>query len=197
MARALGDPDRIQNSARALASRLRTPAIVIARQGTDGSSGWAALRRTRWEAEITSLALDAIKARHGVEKLHIVGQSGGGHLVGALAAIADDVACAVAGSAPLAINPESFYRSEKIPAPQRFYNPVDQAATIAKKPGLRLMLVTEAGTSGCSLTGRRNSSARSQIRRKDSPVFCQRRRRAQPGVTAYRSRPRACIAGKS
>lgn len=143
MARKLGDPDRNQALARAVANRLRMPAIILARQGTDGSSGWVALKRTRWETAITNAALDAIKARHGIEKLHVVGQSGGGHLVGALAALRTDISCAVAGSAPLAINPRSFYLSQKIPEFQRFFNPAEHAAAIAGKPGLRLMLVTD------------------------------------------------------
>ena len=143
MARKLGDPDRNQSFSRAVATRARVPAILLSRQGTDGSSGWVALRRSRWEVDITNRALDAIKARHGIEKLHLVGQSGGGHLVGALAALRNDVTCAVAGSAPLAFDPRSFYLSDKVPAPQRFFNPVDQAETIARKPGLKLMLVTD------------------------------------------------------
>ncbi len=145
MSRKLGEADRNQSFARALGGRLQTPTILIARQGTDGSSGWVALRRTRWEVEITNRALDAIKARHGIEKLHLVGQSGGGHLVGSLSALRTDIACAVAGSAPLAFDPKSLYLSDKVPAPQRFFNPVDHAETIAKKPGLRLMLVTDGG----------------------------------------------------
>ena len=199
LTRALGDPDRIQSSARALASRLREPAIVLARQGTDGSSGWVALRRTRWEAEITNLALDVIKARHGIEKLHVVGQSGGGHLVGALAAMRTDISCAVAGSAPLSINPTSFYLSDKLPESQRFYNPVAHAAAIAKKPGMRLMLVSdgrdnrvfvEAQTQFVRALAKNGSKIPQYFVTAGDPL--------SHGVTAYSVLAlRSCIAGKS
>ena len=199
MTRALGDPDRIQNSARALASRLRTPAIVIARQGTDGSSGWTALRRTRWEAEITSLALDAIKARHGVEKLHVVGQSGGGHIVGALVAMRADIACAVAGSAPLSINPASFYLSDKLPESQRFYNPVAHAAAIAKKPGLRLMLVTDGRDNRVFVEAQAQFvRAMAKHGARIPQHFVSAGDTLSHGVTAYSVLAlRSCIAGKS
>jgi dienelactone hydrolase len=199
MTRVLGDPERIQNSARALASRLNMPAIVISRQGTDGSSGWVALRRTRWEAEITSLALDAIKARHGVARLHIAGQSGGGHLVGALAATRSDIACAVAGSAPLSINPSSFYLSEKLPESQRFFNPVAHAAAIAKKPGLRLMLVTDGRDNRVFVESQAQFvRALAKHGARIPQHFVSAGDALSHGVTAYSILAlRSCIAGKS
>lgn len=199
MARKLGDPDRNQSFARALGGRLQTPTIMLARQGTDGSSGWVALRRTRWEVEITNRALDAIKARHGIEKLHLVGQSGGGHLVGSLAALRTDIACAVAGSAPLAFDPKSFYLSDKIPAPQRFFNPVDYAETIAKKPGLRLMLVTDGGDTRV-FVDRQAAFVRGLARHgvKTPQFFVTAGDALSHGVTTYSvAALRLCIEGKS
>lgn len=198
MARKLGDADRNQTIARALASRLRTPAILLARQGTDGSSGWVALRRSRWEAAITDRALDAIKARHGIEKLHLVGQSGGGHLVGALAALRDDIVCAVAGSAPLAFDRRSFYLSNKIPEPQRFFNPVDYAPVFAKKRGLRLLLVTD-GRDGRVFVDRQAAFVRTLARHgaKAPQFFVSAGDAMNHGVTSYSiAALRSCIAGK-
>ena len=47
-------------------------------------------------------ALDAIKQRYGFEGFHLAGQSGGSKLVGGLIELRHDIACAVAGSGPLA-----------------------------------------------------------------------------------------------
>lgn len=198
LARRIGDPDRNQNFARAMASRLRTPAILLSRPGTDGSSGWVALRRTRWEVEIVDRALDAIKARHGIEKLHLVGQSGGGHLVGALSSRRNDVACAVAGSAPLSFDPRSYYLSDKLPEPQRFFNPAEHAAAIAAKKGLRLMLVTDGRDSRVFVDGQAQfvrALARSGGR---APQFFVSAGDAlSHGVTAYSlAALRSCIEGK-
>ena len=199
MTRALGDPDRIQNSARALASRLRTPAIVIARQGTDGSSGWAALRRTRWEAEITSLALDAIKARHGIEKLHVVGQSGGGHIVGALVAIAGRHRVRGGGIGAAVDQSRQLLSLRQAPQVQRFYNPVAHAAAIAKKPGLRLMLVTDGRDNRVFVEAQAQFvRAMAKHGARIPQHFVSAGDTLSHGVTAYSVLAlRSCIAGKS
>jgi pimeloyl-ACP methyl ester carboxylesterase len=143
LTRRISDPQRLQIFARELSGRLLVPTIVLARQGSDGSSGWVALRRTRWEVEITNRAVDAIKMRHGVEKLHFAGRGGGGHLVGAMATLRSDIVCAVAASAPLFFHPQIFALSNHLPEPLRYFNPAEHAAVIAKRQGLRLMVVTD------------------------------------------------------
>lgn len=198
LTRKIGDPARNQSFAQAISATLRTPTIVLARQGTDSSSGWIALRRTRWEVAITNSALDAIKARHGIAKLHLVGQSGGGHLAGALAALRDDLGCVVAGSAPLALDPSSFYLSDKIPEPQRFFNPADHAAVIAKKPGLRLLLVTD-GRDNRVFVERQAMFVRALARSgaKAPQFFVSAGDALSHGVTTYSvAALRSCIAGK-
>lgn len=199
MARKIGDPARNQSFANTIATTLRTPTILLSRQGTDSSSGWIALRRTRWEATITNSALDAIKARHGIEKLHLVGQSGGGHLVGALAALRDDLGCAVAGSAPLALDPKSFYLSDKLPEPQRFFNPADHAEAIAKKQGLRFILVTD-GRDNRVFVERQAMFVRALAKfgAKAPQFFVSAGDALSHGVTTYSvAALQGCIAGKS
>ena len=177
----------------------RRPPSSSPGKGPTARPGWAALRRTRWEAEITSLALDAIKARHGIEKLHVVGQSGGGHIVGALVAMRADIVCAVAGSAPLSINPPSFYLSDKLPESQRFYNPVAHAAVIAKKPGLRLMLVTDGRDNRVFVEAQAQFvRAMAKHGARIPQHFVSAGDTLSHGVTAYSVLAlRSCIAGKS
>ncbi len=199
MARKIGDPVRNQSFATAISATLRTPTIMLARQGTDSSSGWIALRRTRWEVEITNRALDAIKTRHGITKLHLVGQSGGGHLVGALAALRGDLGCAVAGSAPLALDPSSFYLSDKLPEPQRFFNPADHAEAIAKKAGLRFILVTD-GRDNRVFVERQAMFVRALAKSgaKAPQFFVSAGDALSHGVTTYSvAALQGCIAGKS
>jgi len=199
MARKIGDPARNQSFANAISATLRTPAILLARQGTDSSSGWIALRRTRWEVEITNRALDAIKSRHGIAKLHLVGQSGGGHLAGALAALRDDLGCVVAGSAPLALDPGSFYLSDKLPEPQRFFNPADHTAVIAKKAGLRFILVTD-GRDNRVFVERQAMFVRALAKSgaKAPQFFVSAGDALSHGVTTYSvAALQGCIAGKS
>ncbi len=199
MALKIGDPARNQSFANAISATLRTPAILLARQGTDSSSGWIALRRTRWEVEITNRALDAIKSRHGIAKLHLVGQSGGGHLAGALAALRDDLGCVVAGSAPLALDPGSFYLSDKLPEPQRFFNPADHTAVIAKKAGLRFILVTD-GRDNRVFVERQAMFVRALAKSgaKAPQFFVSAGDALSHGVTTYSvAALQGCIAGKS
>lgn len=80
----------------------RTTAIYLARPGIDGSSGDHRIRHTLLELAATQAALDAIKARHGFTGYHLVGQSGGSTIAGALLGIRNDVGCAVLGSGMLA-----------------------------------------------------------------------------------------------
>ena len=73
--------------------------IVVARPGAYGSSGRHTERRRLKEYLSLNAALDAIKARHGLERVDLVGQSGGATSVGALLTLGrTDVVCAVASS---------------------------------------------------------------------------------------------------
>jgi len=65
------------------------------------SSGRHSERRKLREYLSVNAAVDAIKARLGLERVHLGGQSGGAATVGALLTLGrDDVVCAVASSGP-------------------------------------------------------------------------------------------------
>ncbi len=117
----------------------KTTAIYLARIGVEGTSGNHTARKTVLELNLMNAALDAIKQRYGYEGFHLVGQSGGSKLVGGLIGIRHDIACAVAGSGPLATP-----GSPKITDPGRSYFDVMQKVPqIAQNQSLRLMLVTD------------------------------------------------------
>lgn len=199
LTRRISDPQRLQSFARELSDQFRTTAIVLARPGVDGSSGWVALRRTRWEVEITNRAIDAIKALHGLERLHFAGRGGGGHLVGAMAALRSDVVCAVAASAPLSFHPQIFALSTHLPEPQRYFNPAEHAAAIAQRQGLRLMLVTDEREDKAAIE-RQNSFVRAvaQHKFKLPQYFVSNSEPVDSGSMSYAlSALQACIGGKA
>ena len=80
----------------------KTTAIYLGRIGVEGTSGNHTARKTVLELRMMNAALDAIKQRYGFEGFHLAGQSGGSKLVGGLVEQRHDIACAVAGSGPLA-----------------------------------------------------------------------------------------------
>ena len=88
-------PSVMQNSSMSWSRSLRMPYILLARPGTYGSSGSHAQRRTPRETDVVSAALDAIKAAHGYQRLHLVGQSTGAHTAAALLSRRTDLGCVV------------------------------------------------------------------------------------------------------
>jgi pimeloyl-ACP methyl ester carboxylesterase len=78
--------------------------VYVARPGTYGSSGRHAERRRPKEFYSMNAAIDAIKAKHGVGKVLLSGQSGGATIVGALLTLGRaDVVCAVGTSGGYAV----------------------------------------------------------------------------------------------
>lgn len=104
-------PSAYPNNAKGLMalaeSRARTyriPFIFVARPGTFGSSGRHAERRRPKEFYSMNAAVDSIKAKHNIDKVVLVGQSGGATTVGALLTLGrTDVSCAVGGSGGYAV----------------------------------------------------------------------------------------------
>lgn len=92
--------DILQRVAGNWARQLEVPYVFIGRPGTHGSSGDHMQRRRSAESRLVSSALDALKARYGIEEFVIAGQSGGGHVTASLLTLRSDIVCAVPTSAP-------------------------------------------------------------------------------------------------
>lgn len=138
------DPAALDRIAETMSKGYRRPAIYLARMGTDGSSGSQRNRRTWLEVAATHLAIDAINARHGFRMVHVMGQSGGGHLTAALVGTRTDVGCAVPGSGRLAFDQEYLARQAKRPFEQRHYSP-DSALpqVVVNSHRTRILVVTD------------------------------------------------------
>jgi pimeloyl-ACP methyl ester carboxylesterase len=146
----LADDDRftasdVQYEARAVARIYPGYGIVLGRPGTYGSSGnHLADRRTAGEVRAIAAALDELKARHGIKRLHLAGHSGGGHLAAALAQTRDDISCAVITSGALSV--ATMQRDVGVlpeHAPTPFYDPIDYIEHMVARPHLRLVIVSD------------------------------------------------------
>lgn len=91
--------DAQRRQARTLLRQTGLPTIIIARPGTYGSSGNHYRRRQAEEFQALAAALDAIKARYGIQRFILSGHSGGATAASALLTTGRrDIDCAVLSS---------------------------------------------------------------------------------------------------
>jgi hypothetical protein len=138
-------PATMQTSSVNWSKTLRMPYLVLARPGTLGSSGSHSKRRTAREIEIVSAALDAIKARHHYDRLHVVSAGEGGHTAASLLDKRVDLGCVVLASALLSVRVRlsELGRTEDVTGEKK---PVDPDALIDKiknTRGLRIFVLTD------------------------------------------------------
>ncbi|HKY85407.1 MAG TPA: hypothetical protein VJL90_01440, partial [Pseudorhodoplanes sp.] len=112
--------------------------------GTFGSSGdhWA--RRTRLEVQVAMAAVEALKARHGFKRFHLVGQSGGAHTVAALLQHRSDAGCAVMASGVLSVKSRERDGGREISARIKSdYDPIDHVGAMQHQSGRRLVVLSD------------------------------------------------------
>jgi pimeloyl-ACP methyl ester carboxylesterase len=134
-----------ERDADASSRTYRGPYVAIGRPGALGSSGHHVNDRRTWlEFQVIDAALDAIKARHGFSRLHLVGHSGGGHSVAALARRRDDVGCAVMASAALSLATWHRLKGQSYSQAVRpLYDPIDHVVLMQPRAGLRLIVLSD------------------------------------------------------
>ncbi|GGP22655.1 hypothetical protein [Silvimonas iriomotensis] len=123
------------------------PYLVLGRPGTDGSSGNQRVRRTQYETLVVNGALDQIKRKYQIKQFGVVGQSGGGGLVGALISERQDILCGVASSGVTAVK----YRIQEKGwtaditgiGTAEVWDPVDQLPRARPMPGFRLFATSD------------------------------------------------------
>lgn len=143
--------DAQRRQAQSMLRQTGLPTIIIARPGTYGSSGNHYRRRQAEEFQAIAAALDAIKARYGIQRFILSGHSGGATAASALLTTGRrDIDCAVLTSGAWGL----LERAQRIrqqrnqpPAPTldntgfpHPWDPLDHIAGIAADP-LRLILV--------------------------------------------------------
>src|SRR5262245_59329910 len=138
-------PAQVQNEARTRSWTLGLPYLLLARPGTYGSSGEHSKRRTPGEISIISAALDAIKARHGYTRFHLIGWSTGGHSAAALMAQRTDLGCVALSSALLSVRGwlAEYGRNEDWTGNKKPIDPIALVDQITARPDLRIFVVTD------------------------------------------------------
>ena len=143
--------EALQTAAAAQAKALGHPFIILARPGYYGSSGSANEQYRRREALLVNAALDAIKQRHGIAKLGVSSQSGGGPALGGVLALRSDVTCAAFSSSLTAFDEREKALGEATRGPPLHkvtpdaYDPIREVGNIKPRPDLRVFIVGDAG----------------------------------------------------
>jgi hypothetical protein len=124
---------------------LRLPYILLGRPGTYGSSGEHAKRRTPHEIAVVSSALDAIKARHGYGRLHLIGHTEGGHTAAALLPLRTDIGCVVLASALVSVRAylAELGTDKDFTGNKKPLDPIASVDRIAKGADLRIFVLTD------------------------------------------------------
>ncbi len=137
------NPAAVQGLADGMAARAGVPFILLSRPGTFGSSGEHRNRRRELEPRLVSGALDAIKARHAIGELALVGLSGGGHIVASLLGWRSDIVCAVPASAVSSPRQrwQGMGRNADLTGHADSYEPVDHLRSSAFQPRLRVFVL--------------------------------------------------------
>ncbi|NVM92707.1 pimeloyl-ACP methyl ester carboxylesterase [Variovorax sp. SG517] len=128
--------------------RAGVPWIFVARPGTYGSSGDHRKRRQLVEFHALDAALDALMQRHRLQRIVIVGHSGGATAGAALLTMGRTrVACAVltSGAYGLLERARMLGRSKDgrtdTTGSTQFYDPLDHVGGIARDPARRIVLI--------------------------------------------------------
>jgi len=128
--------------------RAGVPWIFVARPGTYGSSGDHRKRRQLVEFHALDAALDALMQRHRLQRIVIVGHSGGATAGAALLTLGRTrVACAVltSGAYGLLERARMLGRSKDgrtdTTGSTQFYDPLDHVNGIVRDPARRIVLI--------------------------------------------------------
>ena len=117
------------------AHRFQWPWVLIARPGVYGSSGDHRVRRELIEFLSLNAAVTAIKERHGIKQLVLVGHSGGATAIAAMLTLGrEDVLCAVMTSGAFSLAERDVRRSASsgrhYTGAEKKYDPLDHVSGI-------------------------------------------------------------------
>jgi dienelactone hydrolase len=147
--------DKLMQTVAQRSVQLMRPYIYLARPGTFGSSGDHTQRRRLREVKLVELAIAEISKRHGITELALAGQSGGGHLVGALLPFLPNLKCAVPAAGALAV--KQRYQSKGLSRDTTgyadSYDPIEHIGQVKAQVDLRLLIVADPQDSNVPFEG--------------------------------------------
>lgn len=121
--------------------------VIVGRPGTDGSSGNQNKRRTQYETLVMNAAIEKIKVKYGIKEFGLIGQSGGGGLVGALIAERQDIICAVSSSGVTSVKYRQEEKGKTADVTGTPFNdvwdPIDQILRVHPMPGFRMFVTSD------------------------------------------------------
>jgi hypothetical protein len=138
------DPGQLQSFANGMRPYTGATSIYFGRMGLSGSSGRHGLRRTPLEVEFANQALDLIKAKHGFDTVHLVGQSGGTRVILGLMARRNDVGCVALGAGTLLMPPDIRSKNLKAAAPYREFDAEENLDPIATHSKDRIFIISDS-----------------------------------------------------
>ena len=153
-------------------SRLHNgPYVFLGRPGTFGSSGdHTRERRSLLEVKVVMAALDVLKERYGLKRVHTIGQSGGGHTVAAMAQMRTDLGCAVMTSGVLSVKSRERDLGSTIGSRIRAaYDPIDFVGSMRHQPGRRLIVISDPDDRVASFRSQREFVER--VKAKGLPIL--------------------------
>src|SRR5262249_17218754 len=111
----------------------------------EGSSGEHNQRRTPREIELISMALDAIKSRHGYARIHVAAYGEGAHAAAVLLAKRSDLGCVVLASGLVSLRNVLAERGRTVDVTghKNAIDPITVVDRIVKRPDLRILVVTD------------------------------------------------------
>ena len=124
--------------------------VFVARPGVFGSSGNHGARRSIGEMLTMNAAVDALKARLGIQSIVLAGQSGGSTIGAALLTLGRrDIACAVLGSGLLSVVEIEYAHRVRERLPEikpalmhvHLFDPTDRLDWIERQPGRRIFVL--------------------------------------------------------
>lgn len=138
-------PALLQAEAERYASAAARPFVNLARPGTHGSSGRHLERRREREVALINQAVDRLKQLFGWTRLNLVGLSGGGHLVAAIMARRNDVACVVIASGNVAVRERLRERGRTVDVTGHadFVDPLDSVPDVVRHPPEKVIVLTD------------------------------------------------------
>lgn len=136
-------PDQLLQIANAEYRESKIPYIRFSRPGAYGSSGDHKKRRLSREIEVVNAALDEIKKKYRISSFILSGQSGGGHTVGSLLSLRNDISCAVITSGLVSVGKRNRIKNWSTDATgySWFYDPVKYVDKITKNTNRPIFIV--------------------------------------------------------
>ena len=135
----------LQGEVEQLAATTSRAFVHLARPGVFGSTGNHQNRRREREVALVDEALSRLKRHFAWNRIDLMGQSGGGHLVAALMARRSDIGCAVIASGNVAVRKrlQGLGMDRDITGYTDYIDPIDLVSDVAMHPPGRVVMLTD------------------------------------------------------